>query len=104
MFENYESAVGIPVSLFWKELIIAFPDAKFILTVRDKDSWYQSVKKTHAQTHQSWIQTIWQLFDNGHRTTMETLDKRMWNLFGGIQNFNQNRKTAKTMYEARNQV
>ena len=46
IFGGFESAVDFPVSLFYEELINKFPDAKFILTVRDFDSWYASTTNT----------------------------------------------------------
>jgi len=40
--------------MFPEDLIAAYPSAKVILTVRDEDSWYASVKRTiwHAWAHQ----------------------------------------------------
>ena len=38
--DAYGSGVDNPVSLFPAELLEAFPDAKFILGVRDPESWY----------------------------------------------------------------
>ena len=32
--------------LFFRELLAAFPDAKVLLTVRDPESWYESVKNS----------------------------------------------------------
>ena len=46
IFGGFKSAVDFPVSLFYEELINKFPDAKFILTVRDFDSWYASTTNT----------------------------------------------------------
>ena len=46
LFSGFNSAVDFPVSLFYEELINKFPDAKFILTLRDFDSWYKSTANT----------------------------------------------------------
>jgi hypothetical protein len=41
-----DAAVDYPASIFYKELMLAFPDAKVILTTRDTAEWYQSVLET----------------------------------------------------------
>jgi len=46
LFSGFNSAVDFPVSLFYEELINKFPDAKFILTLRDFDKWYISTANT----------------------------------------------------------
>lgn len=40
------SACDFPSSLYYRELMDAFPDAKVILSVRDPDSWYASMSET----------------------------------------------------------
>ncbi|KAI8882065.1 hypothetical protein K501DRAFT_334253 [Backusella circina FSU 941] len=45
LYENYSAAVDVPTWLWYKDLIKKYPDAKVILTVRDPESWYTSVKK-----------------------------------------------------------
>ena len=46
LFSGFNSAVDFPVCLFYKQLINKFPDAKFILTLRDFDTWYISTANT----------------------------------------------------------
>lgn len=43
---GFRSAVDLPVSYFWRELAAANPDAKIILTERDENVWFESVKNT----------------------------------------------------------
>lgn len=43
---GYRGGVDYPPSLFYKEQMEAFPDAKVILTIRDPEAWYKSVKET----------------------------------------------------------
>ncbi len=45
-FKDYRAAVDWPVCHFWRELGVAFPDAKFLLTERDPESWYKSFSQT----------------------------------------------------------
>lgn len=46
LFKTYKAAVDFPTSLYYKELADYFPEAKVILTVRDPERWYESVKAT----------------------------------------------------------
>ena len=46
VFDGYGSAVDAPAYLAWRDLMRAYPDAKVVLTVRDADSWYDSMRKT----------------------------------------------------------
>jgi hypothetical protein len=40
---NYSAACDVPIFLIWRHLLQSWPNAKFILTFRDPDSWYDSV-------------------------------------------------------------
>jgi Sulfotransferase domain len=46
ILQGYASTVDWPAAYFWKELAVANPDAKIILTVRDPDAWYESASAT----------------------------------------------------------
>lgn len=46
IYEGYESAVDWPTAGFFRELSIAYPDAKFILTTRDPRNWAESFSHT----------------------------------------------------------
>ncbi|MER6127762.1 sulfotransferase family protein [Streptomyces sp. NPDC001795] len=46
LFEGYRSSVDWPACAFWRELTVAHPDARVILTVRDPDRWYASMRST----------------------------------------------------------
>ena len=46
VFEGYEAAVDWPVCAFWRELSNVYPEAKFILSLRDPDKWYDSADAT----------------------------------------------------------
>lgn len=45
-YAGYHSAVDWPTAAFVTELPAAFPQAKFLLTERDPDSWYASFSET----------------------------------------------------------
>lgn len=46
LYRGYESAVDWPTAGFHRELVSAFPSAKFILTTRSPDSWVSSFSET----------------------------------------------------------
>ena len=61
VFADYSSAVDWPSASYYAELIEVFPDAKVILSVRDPDSWYKSVKDTIFNVVPNiphWVQAI----------------------------------------------
>ena len=45
-FEGYQACVDWPSAYYWRELIVAYPDAKVILTHRSAESWWTSFEKT----------------------------------------------------------
>jgi hypothetical protein len=49
LFRGNRSAVDWPVAGFWRELMVAYPDARFILTTRSAESWYASISETILQ-------------------------------------------------------
>ncbi len=46
LYDGYQAAVDFPSSLFYKELMAKYPDAKVLLNVRDPEKWYESMKET----------------------------------------------------------
>jgi hypothetical protein len=46
IYEGMQSAVDWPTAAFYKELYTTYPDAKFILTHRSKESWAESFGST----------------------------------------------------------
>ena len=61
VFADYSSAVDWPSASYYAELMDVFPDAKVILSVRDPDSWYKSVKDTIfnvVPNFPHWVQAI----------------------------------------------
>ena len=61
VFADYSSAVDWPSASYYAELMEVFPDAKVILSVRDSDSWYKSVKDTIFNVVPNiphWVQAI----------------------------------------------
>ncbi|HWN37957.1 MAG TPA: sulfotransferase [Gammaproteobacteria bacterium] len=46
VFAGFESTTDYPACTYWRELTAFYPDAKVILTVRDANSWFDSVSET----------------------------------------------------------
>jgi len=46
LFKNYTACVDWPACYFWDLLKDHYPDAKVLLSVRDPERWYDSVKNT----------------------------------------------------------
>jgi hypothetical protein len=46
IFDGFESTTDYPACSYWRELADYYPDAKVVLTVRDPDSWFDSVSET----------------------------------------------------------
>ncbi len=46
IFEGYKAGVDWPTSKFWRELAEYYPNSKVILSTRDPEGWYDSVRNT----------------------------------------------------------
>ena len=56
VFKNYTAAVDNPACCVWRELTIAYPDAKVLLTLhpRGPEAWYESTMDTIYFTETMW--------------------------------------------------
>jgi hypothetical protein len=46
IFEGYQSCTDTPGCAFWRELADYYPDAEVLLSVRDKEQWFESIQAT----------------------------------------------------------
>jgi len=46
VFDGFQSTTDYPACTYWRELAEHYPEARFILTVRDADKWFESVNQT----------------------------------------------------------
>ncbi|MGP0063766.1 MAG: sulfotransferase family protein [Isosphaeraceae bacterium] len=51
LFAGYRATVDVPACLFYRELLEKYPGAKVILTVRDPERWYDSMRQTIYVAH-----------------------------------------------------
>lgn len=49
LLDAYDALTDTPIPSFYRELDARYPDAKFILTIRDAESWLKSCKKQFTQ-------------------------------------------------------
>ena len=46
LYAGYKSAVDWPTASFWRELMTVYPKAKFVISGRSAESWYDSFSET----------------------------------------------------------
>ncbi len=44
LFDAIEACVDGPSAHYWRELIVAYPDAKVLLAMRSAESWWTGLK------------------------------------------------------------
>ena len=84
IFADYQSTLDFPASLYYRELLAAYPDAKVILTVREPERWYQSMYET-AYTMMELYTPAWvKKYVPPYKRFADLLDLLIWNgLFSG---------------------
>ena len=56
IFDGYAAAVDYPAATFWRELADYYPEAKVLLSVRDPNTWFDSVHETiFAPRFREWV-------------------------------------------------
>lgn len=58
IYKNYEVATDTPSYLFWEEIMVAFPECKFIFYERDEKSWLKSFQNQMVEVF--WLLGIWE--------------------------------------------
>eukprot|EP00928_Gymnodinium_smaydae_P073403 TRINITY_DN5660_c0_g2_i2.p1 TRINITY_DN5660_c0_g2~~TRINITY_DN5660_c0_g2_i2.p1 ORF type:complete len:208 (+),score=20.64 TRINITY_DN5660_c0_g2_i2:128-751(+) len=48
IFQGAQVVMGMPVFCFWEQILERYPDARVILTVRNEDEWWTSVRRAKA--------------------------------------------------------
>lgn len=46
LFNGYQACVDWPSAFYWRQLVVAYPNARVILTLRSAESWWDSFEKT----------------------------------------------------------
>lgn len=53
LFTGYHACVDWPSAFYWRDLIVAYPEAKVLLTMRSAESWWNSFEATILKHIQS---------------------------------------------------
>ena len=53
LFAGYQAAVDWPTAAFWPQLMLVYPKAKIVLSIRDAEEWYASAVNTIFQSMDS---------------------------------------------------
>ena len=86
---KYTAAVDNPTCCVWRELMLAYPDAKVLLTLHPKgpEAWYESTIDTIYFTENVWQFKVLELFTPFGRTFGDMSRKLIWqrNLKGTME-------------------
>ncbi|KAE8377164.1 hypothetical protein BDV26DRAFT_264300 [Aspergillus bertholletiae] len=79
----YDAVLDIPASMFWEDLLLAYPDAKVILTTRDFDSWWTSMDKTLFRFMRMPFFRAWSYIDSQEIGPLYRMSELVWRIFCG---------------------
>jgi hypothetical protein len=84
IFTGYNSTLDFPSSLYYRELLAAYPDAKVILTVREPERWYQSMYDTAYTMMQLNTPAWFKKYVPPYKRFADLIDVLIWDgLFSG---------------------
>ena len=80
VLSNYTAAVDNPTCCVWKELMVAYPDAKVLLTLhsRGPEAWYESTIDTIYFTENVWQWKVIEFFTPFGRKMGDMSRKLIW--------------------------
>jgi hypothetical protein len=80
VFSKYSAAVDNPACCVWKELLVAYPDAKVVLTLHPKgaEAWYDSTIETIYFTEKMWQFKVLKLATPFGRKFGDMSSKLIW--------------------------
>ncbi len=80
VFSRYTATVDNPACCVWRELLVAYPDAKVVLTVhpRGADAWYESTMDTIYFTESMWQFKVLELTTPFGRKMGDMSRKLIW--------------------------
>jgi hypothetical protein len=83
IFAGYRATVDMPGCLFYRELMEKYPEAKVILTWRDPERWYDSVRRTIHFARNTFPKWTVLLLSPRQRVFQRMLDRLWDSLFRG---------------------
>lgn len=80
IFLDYQATVDCPSIIFYRDLLKCYPDVKFILSLRNSHSWYESFRDTIGKAIQSIPCAIGEYISNPSFYKMiKKIDKSLFN-------------------------
>jgi Sulfotransferase domain/N-terminal domain of galactosyltransferase len=73
--EHYYALCDLPIAMLYKQLDRAYPNSKFILTIRDEESWLRSVETHWSRTANPWRKS-WDIDPFTHFIHKETYGQK----------------------------
>eukprot|EP00494_Astrolonche_serrata_P023228 UN23486 len=100
VFDGFNSSVDLPSNLYYKSLLKYYPNAKFILTERNPETWYDSINRTILHTmHPDCLRWLY-VHLSPFAYYCYKMDLNFWNYFGGREKvINDKEHTIKKMHE-----
>lgn len=80
VFADYTAAVDNPACCVWRELMVAYPDAKVLLNVHPKgpDAWYESTMETIYAPQRMWEPKLLAAFIPSMRKFNDMVKRLIW--------------------------
>ena len=103
LFDGYVAAVDWPVARFYKKMLTTYPNAKFILSHRDPDRWYDSTARTLYRVRAVLRSAGWRVLLpllGQRRTFADMVEDVVWE--GTFDGRFSDREHAIAVYEAHN--
>jgi len=103
LFDGYFAAVDWPVARFYAEMLTTYPEAKFILSHRDPERWYDSTARTIYRVRDVLGSAAWRALLpllGKRRTFVNMVDEVVWD--GHFAGRFSDRTHAIAVYEAYN--
>ena len=87
--KKFVTGLDFPLSLFYKELMAAFPEAKVVLSTRDPRTWYTSVHNSIWSFHQlleDWSFNVLVRAVDGRKNAGKTFFRKIFSkvIFSGV--------------------
>jgi len=80
VFENYSATIDFPSSCVWREQMVAYPDAKVLLTVhpRGAAAWYKSATETIYSVQVLWEFKVLRALLPRQPALIKMIEKLIW--------------------------
>lgn len=106
LLNGYIATVDYPTCLFYEDLLVKYPEAKFIHTQRDSESWYASVRETiyrgKPKNAKDIMRLVWNMIRSSDMRKVAPVfqfnDQLIWE--GQFKGLFEDKATAIEIYEA----